>query len=1820
MALFLPAPGVAEDGGTTTPRPLRVVLRGIDAQAKWNAKQLRWTCRQLDGGFQKEIARKGYCEYLSLDLPPSTAGFEVRGQYARGDMRGRSWPGSAPDVHAPLTIGDARHPYWSLFYDGRFEDSPEVAFWGVGISANRLTCPGNLDLQVARNALLQSRDVRAFLRPLRFSIFEDDPWQPLDVRGGNEGYTVEFPQMPSGRYGLRVVAAAAGAAPEVGPWAEFDVAVLNPAEDRFVRLFCERQRQCFLAGEDLELNVACQAKRPAQGELRLALEDPAGRRSPLGARKLQLAAGESRTVALLFSGAFTARLRPGRYRVVAQFGDANDRYEMRLVSAVKTSSASFFGTCMHKFNVFDMYNYWVWPVADPAVRRQLLRRTDAFFAEDLVTMTDLDTNIHWGTSKDKLSAYTAGELSDDTRLGRTNLRVPFDGDPDLPPAAGDGAPSTYNFYWQESVRARVGIMNRFMSYDAPAVEPFEKEGAGMLHRTVALHAQNARRYPTFQGMDYGRWFSLVALGAARPYEAPPEARAAAQQAAWEVFQRETGHSGPPPRRGWATHGGQIPSDEHFNAETHPAAFRRWAHFMQGLFPQSLALMGDALRRSVPSAINTAYLYPGTQYGVAYGPSNVGYMHYVSDPDRAVSTVDMILACKEGSDQFDDPYAQGLACALFYNARRDGKPVRAMGEEAKLTFLNPTGAWRFLFEGVANGASSGFFDASDRGTRYHEFVSNTSTVWTHGQWGARERWLTYLRFLQRHGPAFQECQKRARVGLLALESIGLRYGGLTAATQKYGGRLYQAYVALAMAGFEPAFVYESNVMEGVHPEFQALVAAGIDAKLPPEVLAGLRRFQARGGVIFGDQRSGALELPGVIRLDCHFDEYADFYAGEFEKQHRGTEVGSIKWMAMKRFAVRSVPELQRKLGPGTPPALRSDNPFVVTNHLEAGRDATYYFALNSTPPPWQWVAQMPRKIYMLHQFVTAPVRADLAVQQWRDRRFYSLTEGREVSAEIQRRAGAVQADFDRLPVQIYAALAREPGAPRLQAAPRARKGDRMTLAVAVVDQAGEPLAAALPLEIKIDEGETQHRLFRATSRDGQLRLDWPIARNSPANRLRIQARELITGQRSGVTVRLQGDELPGAIQAGVAWAADSVVFEPEAIRDFLRSRPLTIPVREPAMVRNFVGALEAAGQPARVVEEAAAAEHQGRNWREANLRDQSMLPDARIPRDLAIFSVGTRHPLVPPLVAADFLPRFPTGHYPGRGRAVAMLLREAYAPGHDTLLVIGGDDAGLAKGIATLTALAKDEPTACTDPGQSLETARLALLPDDVARFKKRLPAEAPIERPITGRSLGPLPPEWAREVGHAVFAIAASPNGEQLATGTDSPRENLHQLAAGGAIAASHKLDGLYAHQVAVTDDGVVAAAVTFPPRIQVTDRAGAIVWQATPQTEDILWGGNYADNVPPEPDYFAADPQRGRIVISTPQAQLECRDLTSGKPLWSHAYRHADPLYRRQLQRLRVSRDGQRLFASVITYWRDGPDQAPNFEGGGSIDYRGVDRHATPEIRARMKSLILCLDANTGAEVWRREFEPFGELQMVRYWMWENESHGYWAPPCTDVPNDWDPLAWFRMKGRMGYALDATPDGRRVAAADESGNLMVFDDRGQTLAEFREREYFDGVDEYLVRPIVRIAPDGRYVAAIPSQCYDRELRKFEWENGSWLVSSRVFLFEIATGVLSRGPLAREAVSDLVIAEDGQAVIFGRWDGALHAISPRGEPLWSAPVPGGSRLSENKGTVLCATSHGQVCAVRRRDGRPLWSVNLQPAEKRPLPSYADLAPDAWWLK
>jgi len=1807
-------------------RPLRVVMRGIDTLAKWDAKQLRWTCRQVDGSYRKEIARKGYFEYLRLNLPTSTAGFEVTCDYARKDMRDLSWPGGASSVHAPITVAEAAYPYWALFYDGRFEDSAEVAFWGVGISSNAIEGQGSIKAVVRRNHLVAGRSPRAYLRPLRFSVFAENPWIPArvsqDSAAAGEALSITPPKLPSGRYCLRVIASpSTSASPDVGPYADFDIAIINPADRCFVRVACNRQRQVFQCGEDVEFAVTCSGKEPTDAGIGTVLVDPFQHRFPLPLQNVSTKPGESRTLSLLVSGNLTRTLMPGRYRVLTRWAGAEDAYDFELISPLRRSSASFFGTCMHKFNVFDTYNYWVWPPSEPAVVRARRHRTDAFFVENLVTMTDFDTNIHWGTTRDKLSPYTAGDLADDSRLGRTNLDIAFAEEKSLPPAEADQVPSTYNFHWQESVRAGAGIFNRFMSFDSPAVEPYEPGGRGMLQRTVSLHAQNAKTYPTFQGMDYGRWFSLISMGAARPYVPPQEIQDLSRDAAWKAFQQQTGFTGARPTGGWNTYSAQIPSDDNFNSRTHPELFRQWTHFVQDMFPRSLGVMGDALHAAVPSAINSSYLYTGTRYEVAYAPSNVGYMHYVSEPDRSAASVDMILACKEGSDQFDDPHALAMTCALFYNAARDGKPIRAMGEEAKITFLNPTGAWRFLFEGLANGASSGFFDASDRGTRYHEFVSNTSDIWTHGQWGARERWQTYLRFIQQYGTAFQECQNRSKVGLLALESVGLRYSGLTAGTQKYGGRLYQAFVSLTLAGLEPVFVYEHNVLAGVHPEIQALVAVGVDADLPAEVTAGLQRFQQRGGAIFADSQSKGITLSGVTALNCSFSDHADFYVRDFEKQHRGTEVGSLKWMAMRRFALRSVPELREKMWPVVPPAVESDNPFVVTNHLLAGKDATYYFALNSTPAPWQWVAEMPRKIYLLHQFVTSPVRCALKLRDWQKRHVYSLTEARDVTADLQKRQGMVEAEFDRVPAHILLSLAHQPKVVDLKVSQRVKLGENVGVEVRVIGDHGKTLAAALPLEITVTLGQQRRTLYRATSREGILRMDLPAPVNSQASGMEIQARELVTGLRSRARTQLVGVDAGTMVVSGAAWAKDVVILELPKVQEFLQQRQLVIPLADPAPVSDFAKAIRQAGGSTRIVGEDASAEREGRNWREANLRDQLMLPEIRIPHHLAIFSILTKHPLLPPLVEADFLPRVPTEHYPGKGRCLVMLLGDAYAPGYSTLVVVGGDADGLAKGLVRLTNMIAGKPVDVTDPWRNLESTRAALLPQDVRQFKKLPEVIVPKTGKLaSGTALPRVQPDWPREVGHNVYSAASSPDGKRVVAGTDSPRENLHTLDGSGRVTGSRKAEGLYVHQVATTDAGLVATGVTFPPSVQVTDASGRVLWKAVPQTEDVLWGGLYTDNVPPEPDYFTVNHATDSLVMSTPGMKLECREMATGKTLWTHDYSHTDPLYRRQVQRLRTSRDGGRLFVSLITYWRDAPDKPPYFEGGGSIDYRGADRCATPEIRANMQAQILCLDPRTGQVLWRREFEPFGELQMIRFWMWENESHGYWAPPCTGVPNSWDPLAWFRMKGRMGYGLDVTPDGSRVAAADENGNIAILDGTGQTIREFKSLEYFNGIDEYLVRPVVKISLDGSYVAAMTSQCFDRELRKFEWENNSWLTRSRVYLFDMATGAMSRGPLTLEAVSDLVIADEGRRVVFGRWDGTVNALSPKGEALWSTPIIGGCKLSLRGNQLLCTTSRGQLYCLSAVDGKVLWSADLNRCQPTPLPSYAELSQQAWWTK
>jgi outer membrane protein assembly factor BamB len=111
-----------------------------------------------------------------------------------------------------------------------------------------------------------------------------------------------------------------------------------------------------------------------------------------------------------------------------------------------------------------------------------------------------------------------------------------------------------------------------------------------------------------------------------------------------------------------------------------------------------------------------------------------------------------------------------------------------------------------------------------------------------------------------------------------------------------------------------------------------------------------------------------------------------------------------------------------------------------------------------------------------------------------------------------------------------------------------------------------------------------------------------------------------------------------------------------------------------------------------------------------------------------------------------------------------------------------------------------------------------------------------------------------------------------------------------------------------------------------------------------------------------------------------------------------------------------------------------------------------------------------------------------------------------------------------------------------------------------------------------------------------------------------MYAFDAATGEpLWRFDTDGEIRSQPVMAEGDETVYFGSADGSLYAVTTDGELGWrfdtGGPIYGSASVDGD--TIVCATNSGEVLALDRRTGTPVWRSGFPEYAIETAPCVAD---------
>ncbi len=293
----------------------------------------------------------------------------------------------------------------------------------------------------------------------------------------------------------------------------------------------------------------------------------------------------------------------------------------------------------------------------------------------------------------------------------------------------------------------------------------------------------------------------------------------------------------------------------------------------------------------------------------------------------------------------------------------------------------------------------------------------------------------------------------------------------------------AYHVLLYARLQPEIVYEETIAKTGLEGYRILVLADCDV-LPQPVVDRILGFQQAGGIVVGDERLCPAIRPDILLEVCS----------------RTSRASDDKEALLAR--ARS---LREQLGARYQPYVDSSHEDVLPYRRSLG-SSDYVFAINDRREFGAYVGH--------HGLVMEnglPATAQFTVK--RAAGFvYDLVEHRQIPAETD---GIVT----RIPVDL------EPGGGRLwlitgtairqvqiQAPAEASGGQDVSVSVSIVDDAGAPVNAVIPLEVIIRDPDGRRAEFSGYygARDGQLSLTLTPALNDVPGVWTIEARELASG--------------------------------------------------------------------------------------------------------------------------------------------------------------------------------------------------------------------------------------------------------------------------------------------------------------------------------------------------------------------------------------------------------------------------------------------------------------------------------------------------------------------------------------------------------------------------------------------------------------------------------------------------------------------------------------------------------------------------------------
>jgi hypothetical protein len=297
---------------------------------------------------------------------------------------------------------------------------------------------------------------------------------------------------------------------------------------------------------------------------------------------------------------------------------------------------------------------------------------------------------------------------------------------------------------------------------------------------------------------------------------------------------------------------------------------------------------------------------------------------------------------------------------------------------------------------------------------------------------------------------------------------------------WGGDAYQV---LLWAQLQPEIIYDETVRQRGLDGYRVLVLADCDV-LTAGVVAAVKAFQAKGGIVVGDER-----LCPALKADIVLASVARTRKAKEDRE----------------ALVAKAAELRQALDGRYTRYCDSSSPDVVTRCRAFG-SSDYLFAVNDRREFGDYVGQ--------HGLVMEnglPSEATLSLRRPRGA-VYDLTTGREMETASGNGRLQIRRRFGPCEGCVLLVTEERIGAVGIQAADAAKRGGTLAVQVCVADVKQRPVDAVVPLKVEILDpaGAEAEWSGYYGAKGGTLGVTLDIAPNDRAGLWQIRVRELASG--------------------------------------------------------------------------------------------------------------------------------------------------------------------------------------------------------------------------------------------------------------------------------------------------------------------------------------------------------------------------------------------------------------------------------------------------------------------------------------------------------------------------------------------------------------------------------------------------------------------------------------------------------------------------------------------------------------------------------------